>query len=225
MDLDQDIQPSFAPSLTGAGRPQSVASNMLAGVMAVTLAVILVAGYLFDRGMTHTALITPISPVGLTIMRALGTFCGLLVAFVVVNGREMAFYRKIILMLVIPCGGFALGDGIAWRIADHWDFGNTAIPYTMAQYPIVNVKGGGKSHTYSLEIDPYGTGESAQIAIPYSQHQALLGDFNGKCVTVSERRSTSGAIEISTLPANPTSTREAEVEPCGQSRSPWGLTP
>jgi hypothetical protein len=185
----------------------------------VTLAVALLAIYLIDRATSHSALITPINPVGLTVMRALGTLGGLLLAYAVLR-RDQAIYRKVILFLMIPSGGFALGDGIAWRIADHWNFAGSTSPFTQARYPIVNVKGGGKSNSYSLGIDPYGTGEPARIGIPYAQYQALSDSFAGQCVTINERRTANGAVEISTVPANGTANGYAEVVPCALA-SPW----
>jgi hypothetical protein len=221
MDFDQEAHSQRASTSVEAGQTRLGVANVWPAVLAVSLAVVPLAMYLYDRTTTHTELITPISPFGLTVMRALGTFGGLLVAFVLLNGRDLAIYRKVILFLMIPCGGFALGDGIAWRIADHWNFGNSTVPYTQARYPIVNVKGGGKSHTYSLGIDPYGTGETARIGIPYEQYRNLVTNYTDQCVTVEERRAANGAVEINTLQARLTASGEAEVGPCGQAQSPW----
>ena len=110
-----------------------------------------------------------------------------------------------------------------WRIADHREFGDSTLPYTPASYPIVGLTGGGKSHTYSIESDPYHTGEPARMAIPYAQYSRLAHDFSGKCVSVDERRAPDGAVEIRTLPARTEPGGEADVERCGQGTSSRNL--
>jgi hypothetical protein len=223
MSADQDLQIHASSMTTELKAPQAAKPNLWATVAAVGFGVMALVSFVLDRDGSRRALITPINAVALTLMRGIGTFCGLVIAYVLLSGRELAFYRKAIIFMMIPFGGFMLGDGIAWRMADHREFGDSSLPYSTASYPIVGLTGGGKSHTYSLEIDPYHTGEPAKIAIPYGQYSRLAPDFRGKCVTIEERRAPDGAVEIRTVPANSAVGGEADVESCGQSAPSWNL--
>ncbi|MBU6266191.1 MAG: hypothetical protein KGN34_01540 [Sphingomonadales bacterium] len=209
------LSPRFATDDDVAAAPR----NSPAGIALVVFAVAALLAYCADRGLSHTALITPISPVGLWLARALGLCAGLAAAVATTTGRGLAFYRQAILMLVIPFGGYALGDGIAWRLADHWHFAGSLAEWSPARFPVVNVKGGGKSRSYSLGIDPFQTGDPAGIAIPFAQYQALRDAFAGQCVTVAIRRAADGATEVRTRPLNPGPGGEAEVAPCNGNTS------
>jgi hypothetical protein len=91
-----------------------------------------------------------------------------------------------------------LFDGLAWRMADWWEFGMSRAAFAPATYPIQSLHHGRKGSRDTIEIDPFDTGEATHIPLPPEQYRILYGQVNAYCVTVQQRRSASGAIEIRT---------------------------
>lgn len=102
-----------------------------------------------------------------------------------------------ILALMIA-GGF-LFYHLAWRVANHWEFAFSGAPFEWASYPIVAAEDGrgrrSSFQTASVSIAPYTRGET-KIPIPNEQYDHLSNHFEGYCVTVKQRRSASGAIQV-----------------------------
>jgi hypothetical protein len=210
-----------APTLDDAS-PRSRGGLAAWQILGLAMLVPVAAIYLVDRFQSNTALITPIGAVALDAGRAAGAAVGQVFGLGLAAAPSIRGYRKLVLPWVCAFGGYAFGDGLAWRIAEHRAFPAGNAGFAAAHYPIVNLKGGGKSGRYTLGIDPYATGEPAGIEIPRAQYHALRDSgWRGFCVTVAARRNAAGAVEIRTDPFNPGFNGEAEVTSCG-SASGWG---
>jgi hypothetical protein len=147
---------------------------------------------------SNTSLITPINSTFLNIMRGIGLVIGLLLGLAVVADPDvrMGIGKKIIMILFTPIFvGFGANEA-AWRIADWVDFGFSSAPFTAAQYPIKFAGFGRKGRRDSFEIDPFYLKEGTSIAVPAAQFEAIWRDYDEYCITVMQRRSASGAIEI-----------------------------
>ena len=158
-----------------------------------------VAGLLgLEALFSNTSLITPINSTFLNIMRGIGLVVGLLLglAAVAASDERMGIGKTILMILFTPLlVGFAANEA-AWRIADWVDFGFSSAPFTAAQYPIKFISIGRKGSHDSFEIDPFGIGEMTRIAVPTAQFEEVGADFDEYCITVMQRRSASGAVEI-----------------------------
>lgn len=151
-----------------------------------------------EAAVAETALITPINRTFLNNMRAIGLIVGLLLSLVVVGANSGTGFRKALTLIVLPVMIAFVFDGIAWRIADWRAFGLSSQPFAEARYPVLRAHFGRKGARDTLEIDPFGTGEAADIPIPAAQYEEVYRDASDYCVTVLQRRSPSGAIEIRT---------------------------
>ncbi|MBV1690849.1 hypothetical protein KRR38_25010 [Novosphingobium sp. G106] len=163
------------------------------------LAMAIAALFTLEAALSSTALITPINRFFLDAMRGLGALVGLACGIIVaVSDREIGKFRKIVTVLFLPFMIGFLFDGLAWRMADWWEFGLSSAPFSPASYRIKSVDHGRKGSRDSIEIDPYATGEATHIPVPPEQYRALFGQASDYCVTVQQRTSASGAIEIRT---------------------------
>ncbi|MFM5923898.1 MAG: hypothetical protein ACKOPG_06910 [Novosphingobium sp.] len=187
--------------------------------------------------LSGTALLTPINSTMLWVMRGLGAAAGLATGIVLWSRivQQSSRIRATLAVLVSPLLFAVLFDGIAWRVADWAAFGFSRQAFTTAHYPIKYVSHGRKGRRDTIEIDPFGTGENADIPISDAQYDELWSNHDGLCAAVSQRRSPSGAIEILTdgeytlhEPA------PVEITPCigggrtsGRSTgsNPWSRTP
>lgn len=155
--------------------------------------------FMLEAALSSTALITPINPFFLNAMRGLGALvglaCGIVVAF---RDSDLGKFRKIVTVLFLPFMIGFLFDGLAWRMADWWEFGLSPARFSPASYRIKSVDHGRKGSRDSIEIDPYATGEATHIPVPPEQYRALFGQASDYCVIVQQRKSASGAIEIRT---------------------------
>ncbi|MFM5895845.1 MAG: hypothetical protein ACKOQM_15640, partial [Novosphingobium sp.] len=124
---------------------------------------------------------------------------GIGAAVVVVFGvGDGSLLRRGATLLFLPFMiAFGFGE-IAYRIADWTEFGFSSQPFEQAQYPIESVHHGRKGARNTIQIDPFDTGDSTDIPINYDQYHKLIGASSDSCVSVMQRKSASGAIEIQT---------------------------
>jgi hypothetical protein len=148
--------------------------------------------------LSGTSLITPINGTFINIMRGIGFVLGIPMAILLVLKPAMptGIFKKILIILFLPLfSGFA-GDQMAWRISNWIEFGLSSQPYVQAAYPITYASHGRKGRRDSVEIDPFNIKNATDIAIPSAQFDALWPHHSDFCITVMQRRSPSGAIEI-----------------------------
>lgn len=153
----------------------------------------------FEALLAGTSLITPISQTLLWTMRGIGMVVGLIVTVVaVVAMSDVSMWRRILTLLICPfLVAFGFGE-VAYRIADWTEFGFSSQPFAPAQYPIASIHHGRKGARNTIQIDPFATGDSTDIPISTDQYQDLRTASAESCVTVMQRKSASGAIEITT---------------------------
>ncbi|MDE2619757.1 MAG: hypothetical protein KGL54_06295 [Sphingomonadales bacterium] len=193
---------------------------------------VLLAG-LLDAMVSGVALITPISPFYLALLRLLGGLYGLAMAGYLMKSRAAPDrpVNRLMLWLVLPLGGGLAADASAWRWAERWAFAGTTAPWYEAGYPVAGLRHSGKSNSSSLLIDPYHLGEPADIPIPNAQYRALrAAGPEGRCVTLPSRRNATGAIAVMVnAPWRFSAVREAALAPCPgstvntgpQAANPW----
>lgn len=192
------VSPQSPRVQTAAAQPADEAK--MPAWRAVLLVVIVVFGLFWLEALfANTSLITPIDRTFLLSMRGLGALVGLALGVLIfITDATMNAIRKVLVALSLPFFiGFAF-DGIAWRIADWWEFGLSTASFEPAQYPVLRSHHGRKGAQDTLEIDPFHTGEAADIPIPAAQYDALRASASDYCVTVLQRKSASGSIEIRT---------------------------
>ena len=167
--------------------------------------------------LSGTSLITPISQTLLWSLRGIGLAVGIAAAVVVVFGvGDGSLLRRGATLLFLPLM-FAFGFGeIAYRISDWTEFGFSSQPFESAQYPIESIRWGRKGARDSIQIDPFDTGDNTDIPVTSDQYHALVKSSADSCVTVMQRKSKSGAIEIQTNGRYMLSTpAEVPVAHCG----------
>ena len=147
---------------------------------------------------SSTSLITPIDGTFLNGMRLIGFVLGIPLAILTVTRSQepMGIAKKILIILFLPVlTGFTGGEA-AWRISDWTEFGFSNAAYEPASYPIQYASYGRKGRRDSFEIDPYDAGEGTDIPVPSAQFNAIWPNYDDYCITVMQRKSASGAIEI-----------------------------
>lgn len=148
--------------------------------------------------LSGTSLITPNSPLFGRIMWGVGFTLGIPLAALVVlkPHKPMGAFRTLIILLFLPVmAGFA-ANMAAWRIADWTEFAFSDAQFTPASYPIKYASHGRKGRRDSFEIDPFNLKSTTDIAVPSAQFDAIWPNHSDYCITVMQRRSASGAIEI-----------------------------
>jgi hypothetical protein len=146
-----------------------------------------------------TALITPINKTLLYIMCGVGFVAGLPLSIVVGLSKknDIGWFKRGLIILAGPfLIAFAFG-GLAWRASDWWEFGLSSQPFAEAAYPVTHMSHGRKGRRSSFEIDPFKVG-GTEIPVPWAQYQDTWLHSTDYCITVLQRRSASGAIEIKT---------------------------
>lgn len=182
--------------------------------------------------LSGTSLITPINATFLNIMRALGFVLGVALAlFVVARPHEpMGILKKLLILLFLPFLTGFVGGEAAWRISDWVEFGFSSAEFEPASYPIKYASHGRRGRRDSFEIDPFGTKESTDIPVPSFQFDAIWPNHGDYCITVMQRRSPSGAIEIRNdgvytlrepAPVELTPCQAGNAANAGAGRSPW----
>jgi hypothetical protein len=176
-----------------------------------------------EAAFAGTALITPVDQTLLTVMRGLGAVTGLLLGIaIVVTTGGMGIFRGALTVLFLPLMIGYLFNGVGWRMADWWEFGLSARPFESARYPVLRADSGRKGARDTLEIDPFKTGEPTSIPIPGDQYEAVWSKASDYCITVQQRRSASGAIEIRTDGSFTLLTPPAaKLDRCENLHKPW----
>ena len=148
-----------------------------------------------------TSLLTPINHQMLWGMRGLGAIAGVLLWIAMVSSERYerkGLLRDIMIALFMPLMIGFIFDSIAWRIADWYHFAGSKAAWEEVQYPIKSLHHGRKGARNTIEIDPFNTGESADIPVSSDQYYDLRSAPSSACVTVLQRRNAAGAIEIVT---------------------------
>jgi len=187
--------PRAMPRTSAAGTDER--SNPLVIVGIVFLAFVFLAW--LEALLSGTALITPISQTLLWSLRGIGLVVGLTVTVLtVLTMTDVSLIRRGLTLLVCPLLiAFAFGE-IAYRISDWAEFGFSSQQFEPAQYPIASISHGRRGARSTIEIDPFDTGDNTEIPVNYDQYRVLLKTSADSCVTVMQRKSASGAIEIQT---------------------------
>ncbi len=186
------------------------------GIVAIVCAALVFLTWL-EALVSGTSLITPINQTLLWGMRGAGLvigFVGTLVAALAMT--DTSWWRRVLTVLVLPCLiAFGFGE-LAYRISDWKEFGFSNQQFEAAQYPIDSIRWGRKGARNTIRIDPFETGDNTDIPISSDQYDDLRGASGDSCVTVMQRKSASGAIEIATNGRYMLSTPEAvQVTRCG----------
>lgn len=161
-----------------------------------------VAGlFWLEAALAGTALITPIDPTLVWIMRALGAGAGLIAGLAVTftGGRRPECWQTALILLFAPVMGSFLFEAAAWRAMDWSEFGFSSQPFAGTEYPITGLSHGRKRRRDAVEIDPYHTG-SIEIPIPSDQYRSLFNnrDRDELCILVPARQNAGGAVQIRT---------------------------
>ena len=146
-----------------------------------------------------TSLITPINPTLLWGMRGAGLAIGFVVSLVaVLIMTDTALWRRGLTLLFCPfLIAFGFGE-MAYRISDWAEFSFSNQQFESAQYPIKSISDGRKGARDTIQIDPFDTGDTTNIPVTADQYHVLVKSSADSCVTVMQRKSKSGAIEIAT---------------------------
>lgn len=207
-------EPSSLPGLASVEEyldPAKPGRKLLIGV-GIVLALLML-----DTMLASTELITPINGTLLYVMRAIGGVLGLAAGIALyskIQERDGSF-RAVAAVLAAPLFGLVAFDALAWRMADWASFGFSSQAFEPAKYPIESISRGRKGREDTIQIDPFNTGESAEIPITRQQYQALSGTSANQCVTVMQRKAPNGAIEIKTNGSYTMTTPvTVEVTPC-----------
>ena len=193
-----DIAASVAQSVSRPSAPSIGERVNLLAIIGMLSGTLLFLAWL-EALLSGTSLITPISQTLLWTMRGIGLVVGLVVTVVVVFGvADGSLLRRGATLLFLPLM-FAFGIGeLAYRISDWTEFGFSRQPFEQEQYPIESIRWGRKGARNSIQIDPFKTGDNTDIPINSDQYHALRKSSSDSCVTVMQRKSASGAVEIAT---------------------------
>lgn len=156
-----------------------------------------------DDFFAHTSMITPINSNLVWVVTAICAVVGLVMGvwyWLTSENAERGIRATLGIFLGIPLMAGAWGHVTVWRMAEHveFDFANSA--WQSADYPITGVHEPSRKRPFvrsTISIDPYDAG-STDLPIPDSQLDELYYDYDGMCVTVQQRTSASGAIQIRT---------------------------
>lgn len=148
--------------------------------------------------LSGTSLITPINPLFVNIMWVVGFVLGIPLAALTVlrPHKPMGVPKMLFIFLFLPFLSAFAADGAAWRIADWTEFAFSNAQFEPATYPIKYASHGRKGRRDSFEIDPFDLKNGTDIAVPSAQFDAIWPNHDDYCITVMQRRSASGAIEI-----------------------------
>ncbi|MCJ2186807.1 hypothetical protein [Novosphingobium beihaiensis] len=177
----------------------SGSGDKVTGRHLISAAILLVFGViLLEAAFAETSLITPINPLFLWTMRGIGALVGLALGIFTLKTSNSHIFKRVVSVLFLPFMVAFLFDGIAWRMADWWEFPSSAALWEPMSYPVLRAHQGRKAARNTLEIDPFGVGETTDIPVPRDQFRQVYSGSGNWCVTVLQRRSPRGAIEIRT---------------------------
>lgn len=171
---------------------------------------------------TKAVLITPLNSYVLWSMRLMGLAAGLafFFSFDPPDRKSLSEWpRYVVLSLLVPAIGFAAMNAITWRAARWFEFGFSDQAYAAATYPIEGRPGFYLTKRGRVWLDPYRTGEWVYVRIPPEQARAIAYSFDRLCITLLQRRSSSGAIEIISDPWRPfIRASSKKIGPCPSKR-------
>jgi hypothetical protein len=176
--------------------------------------------------LSTTSLITPINAQLSYTLRGVGFVTGLIVGLSFALTEKAAALKKVFIVVFTPFLAATGFEGLAWRMANMWEFGLSSSPFEQTAYPVKRAdpntsptKSFYKKDT--LEIDPFETGVATDIPVPSDQFRQIWLTADEYCVVVRQRRAANGAIQIHTdgqimfgTPA------PVELVPCGNAKRP-----
>lgn len=191
-----DYARSFRPSQSGVDLAEKPVRDFPKLTLQITCVVLLL--FWLEALFAGTTLITPINATFQNAMRIGGFLFGIPIGYFTVTSPKIkaGTFKKILILLFMPICTVLAAEGMAWRIANWAAFGFSTSAYSPAEYPIIRANHSRKGRRDSFEINPFKTTIGTDIAVPASQFDAHAADFDDYCVTVMQRRSESGAIEI-----------------------------
>jgi hypothetical protein len=171
-----------------------ISGPRLAGIIVITLLLLICV----EAMLSGTSLITPISPLFANIMWYGGFVLGIPLAILVVLNphKPMGAVKTLLILFLLPFLSAFTADSVAWRIADWIEFPFSTARFEPAAYPIKYASRGRKGRHDSFQIDPFNLKSTTNIAVPTAQYDAIWPNHDDYCITVMQRRSASGAIEI-----------------------------
>jgi hypothetical protein len=165
--------------------------------------------FLSDFFFSTTELISPISSWFLYLLTGIGFLIGCSIGLSTYKVRreqrsqdrfllrELNLPASKILTVLITGGLVAASfNHFAWRAANHWEFVFSGQQFQQVNYPILEIKSGYRHSRPHLEIDPYHTGQNAWLTISSEQYLRNKDNFKGLCVSVSQRRSPNGSVQV-----------------------------
>ena len=169
-------------------------------------------------GLAGSALITPLPSAVVWGAKFAGAVAGIVLVLVLHNNgafRDQSLPRRWVAAIFAPLLFAALFDSLVWEAANLWQFGFSTAEYERAAYPILHLDRGRRSFNDTAEIDPFHTGEPAAIPIPHHQYIEYAYVSGRFCITVTQRKSRSGAIQVLTDGAYTWAyPRDAQIVPC-----------
>lgn len=207
--------PQFEAHALGLESRRDRQDWILLAIAGGVLAVILI-----EPLVVRAELITPISGYALWPMRAFGLMTGLALVISTPRDGRVDWKGRLrgAVSLVVGCAvGAALADALTWRAARFLEFGLSDQPFVAATYPLTAGWDGRLVGKGQIRIDPFGTGQPLVIRIAPGQLGYGLAPQLPLCITVMQRRSASGAIEVQTEPWRPFETPSVKkIQPCPQ---------
>src|SRR3546814_7305593 len=108
-----------------------------------------------EAAMAETALITPINPLFLNLIRGVGLVLGLAGAAVTIANRGMPWAKKLVVIVVLPLLCAYVGGWVAWRFADRVELGFWSGGFEPAISPSVPATWGKRGLRARPEDHPY----------------------------------------------------------------------
>ncbi len=154
---------------------------------------------------TGAALITPMDHWLLWLARGIGFFgsAGALYLILVRSRRERVNpLKRALVILLLAVFGALSADFFIWHAVHFYEFARSTAKVEQVVYPLTDLSRHrsrrGLFISYDAEIDPFDTGEALALPIPEEQYFELREIGAPLCITVGQRRSESGAIEVET---------------------------
>ncbi|QKG71460.1 hypothetical protein [Erythrobacter mangrovi] len=156
-----------------------------------------------DDFFSDSVLVTPINPdlnFGVTATCAVLGFALAFWRLLNRTGRRRRLGDYLVVFLVAPLLAGMWGNVTVWRMAEHLAFFGSDASWEPAVYPVqsfVRNTRRRRPDTYKIKIDPFGA-RNVDIPIPYAQYDQFRRSSAPVCVTVLQRESPSGAVQIIT---------------------------
>lgn len=187
---------------------------------------LVITGLVIEPMTSGASLITPISGSLLWLMRSVGMLMG--VSFAILT-RDLSpapptRHREgplgvALVALVFGFMGLASFDAFAWRAARWTAFYGSDQVYSSATYALTTKPDGVLVRKGQVRIDPFDTGRPVAFRLSPEQGNAVNRMSGAICITVKQRRSPSGEIEVLTDGSQPFGTPdEKQIGPCSERR-------